>query len=93
MTQPREAALEREKDKHVPAWVDKARLMLETCHSERGIDLWVQQEVIPPGRMRGGKLMWKWSEVDACLDRGATEGQSIEEQVRQRTRDMMGRRA
>lgn len=88
MTAPRPETIEREKDKHVPAWVDKATLCRETCHSDRGIDLWVQQGVIPPGRMRGGKLMWRWSEVDGWLDRGSPEGQSVEDQIRQRARDV-----
>lgn len=91
MTAPSPATLEREKDK-VPAWVDKARLCFEICLSEGGVDLWVRQQILPPGRMRGGKLMWKWSEVDACLDRGAAQEQSVEDQVKQRTRDIMARK-
>jgi hypothetical protein len=82
VTQPSPATIEREK----PTWVDKARLCFEISQSDRGVDLWVQQGIIPPGRMRGGKLIWRLSEVNACLDRGTPEGQSVEDQVRQRAR-------
>lgn len=70
MTAPSPATIEREKDKHIPAWVDRKRLMLETCRSDEGIDDLVRNRVIPPGKMRGGKLMWKWETVDAWLEHG-----------------------
>jgi hypothetical protein len=69
-----------------PPWQDKATLGEHISLSERGVDLWVQQGLLPPGRMRGGKLMWRWSEVDERLDRGKPEAQSVEEQVQQRAR-------
>jgi len=79
---------EREPTKVPPAWVDKATLGREICLSDRGIDQWVRDGIIPPGRMRGGKLMWRWSEVDRYLDRGGPDVQalSVEDQVRQRAR-------
>lgn len=67
MTQP---------SKHIPAWIDRKRLMLETCRSDEGIDDWVRNSVIPPGRMRGGKLMWKWERVDAWLEHGGDPDQT-----------------
>ena len=72
----------------VPAWIDKATLAHEICLSDRGIDQWVRDGVIPPGRMRGGKLMWRWSEVDRCLDQGGfgVQALSVEDQVKQRAR-------
>jgi predicted DNA-binding transcriptional regulator AlpA len=57
----------------VPAWVDKATLCRETCLSERTVDAWVLQGLLPPGRPRGGKTMWRWSEIDEWLDRGGPE--------------------
>jgi hypothetical protein len=72
-----------------PTWVDKARLCFEIGQSDRGVDLWVQHRVIPPGRLRGGKLIWRLSEVNEWLARGELQEQSIEDQVRQRTRAML----
>jgi hypothetical protein len=38
--------------------------------SDRTVDAWVRQGLLPPPRLRGGKLMWRWSEVDQYLDHG-----------------------
>lgn len=57
---------------HVPPWQDKATLSENICMSERGIDAWVEQGILPPPRKRGGKLMWKWDEVDEYLTNGGS---------------------
>jgi hypothetical protein len=75
----------------VPTWVDMARLCFETCLSERTVDDWVRQGLLPAGRLRGGKLMWRWSEVDEWIERGGPE-QSIEDGIRERTRAIMEQR-
>jgi len=36
------------------------------------VDNWVSQGILPPPRKRGGKLMWKWEEVDAWLANGGS---------------------
>lgn len=61
---------------HIPAWVDRARLMKETCRSDEGINALVRDGLIPPGKMRGGKLMWKWEKVDAWLEHGGDPAQA-----------------
>ncbi len=76
MTAPSPETLERERDKHIPAWVDRRRLMRETCRSDEGIDAWIRSGVIPPGKMRGGKLLWKWETVDAWLEHGGDPAQT-----------------
>jgi predicted DNA-binding transcriptional regulator AlpA len=77
----------------VPAWVDKATLCRETCLSERCVDNWVRDGRLPPARHRGGKLMWRWAEVDRYLDVGGPSVQnlSVEDQVRQRARALRER--
>jgi hypothetical protein len=75
-------------ERRPPIWVDKATLCWETCLSERCVDNWVRVGLLPPARHRGGKLMWRWSEVDRYLDAGGPNVQtlSVEDQIRQRAR-------
>ncbi len=54
----------------IPAWVDMNRLCQETCTCPNTIDNWVAKGILPPGKKRGGKLMWKWAEVDRWLENG-----------------------
>ena len=53
-----------------PPWQDLATLCANICVSERTVDAWVADGILPPPRKRGGKLMWKWSEVDDRLTNG-----------------------
>jgi excisionase family DNA binding protein len=54
----------------VPAYLDIDRMCTELCISERTVDAWVRQGVLPSPRMRGGKRLWKWIEVERYLDDG-----------------------
>jgi hypothetical protein len=54
----------------VPAYVDAARLCQELCICERTAEAWARQGILPAPRMRGGKRLWKWKEVEAYLDDG-----------------------
>lgn len=56
-----------------PPWQDVSTLCAHLCISEGTVDNWVRQGILPPARLRGGKRMWKWSEVDAMLDHGPNE--------------------
>lgn len=58
---------------HIPAWVDMERLCHETCLSDRTVDAWVREGRLPAPKVRGRKLMWRWKEVDAYLERGGPE--------------------
>lgn len=70
-----------------PPWMDGATLARHICVSSTTIDNWVAQGILPPPRKRGGKLMWKWQEVDERLTLG-TEGQpeTLAERIRNGTR-------
>jgi len=57
-------------DQFTPPWLDKAMLCRSICASDTTVDNWVAQGILPPPRKRGGKLMWKWSEVDERLTLG-----------------------
>lgn len=59
-----------ERSDWVPPWQDMATLCANICVSERTVDAWVAQSILPPPRKRGGKLMWKWAEVDEWLTNG-----------------------
>lgn len=56
-----------------PPWVDAPTLAKLICCSVDTIDKWVDQRILPPAVHRGGKRLWKWSEVDAWLTNGAGE--------------------
>jgi hypothetical protein len=73
---------------HVPAWVDISKLCEEICACPNTVAAWVEQGILPPARMRGGKRLWKWSEVDAYLTNGAPSGSldEIAERIRNGTR-------
>ena len=53
-----------------PPWMDTVTLAEHICVSTNTIDNWVVQGVLPPPRKRGGKLMWRWAEVDERLANG-----------------------
>jgi predicted site-specific integrase-resolvase len=54
----------------VPAYLDIGRLCEELSISERTADAWVRQGILPAPRARGGKRLWKWTEVESYLDDG-----------------------
>jgi hypothetical protein len=47
--------------------MDKATLGKHICLSDRAIDAWVKSGELPPGQLHGGKLMWRWADVDKHL--------------------------
>jgi predicted DNA-binding transcriptional regulator AlpA len=51
----------------IPPWQDAPTLCRHLCISETTLDTWVRQGILPPARPRGGKRMWKWSEVDQLM--------------------------
>jgi predicted DNA-binding transcriptional regulator AlpA len=53
-----------------PPWMDTPTLAAHISVSVETIPNWVAAGILPPPRKRGGKLMWKWSEVDAWLSDG-----------------------
>src|SRR5262245_24334602 len=54
-----------------PPWMDTATLCAHICAAPNTVDNWVASGILPPPRKRGGKLMWKWAEVDQYLTNGA----------------------
>lgn len=79
MTAPSSATIEREK---VPEWVDMARLCFETCLSDTTVDAWVKLRRLPAPKKRGGKLMWRWREVDDWLENGSPDAQPTQDNDR-----------
>jgi hypothetical protein len=53
-----------------PPWQDTMTLAQHICVSPSTIENWVAAGILPPPRKRGGKLMWRWSEVDTRLAEG-----------------------
>lgn len=70
----------------IPPWMDMPTLCKHICASSTTVDNWVAQGILPPPRKRGGKLLWKWSEVDERLTNGKPVEQTDIERVRDGTR-------
>lgn len=71
----------------IPPWMDAPTLCKHICVSATTVDNWVNQGILPQPRKRGGKLMWKWSEVDAYLTDGAENSPDAEaERIRNGTK-------
>ena len=61
-----------------PPWQDMATLCQHICAAPNTVDKWVLDGILPPPRKRGGKLMWKWSEVDEYLSDGGARSPDAE---------------
>ena len=77
-----------------PPWMDISTLCAHICVSAPTVDAWVRQGLLPPPRLVGGKRMWKWKDVDRCLEGepdsvAASPGSDIE-RVRNATRQAAG---
>lgn len=51
-----------------PPWQDAPTLCKHLCISDRTLDAWVRQGLLPAAREKGGKRMWKWSEVESFME-------------------------
>lgn len=64
------------KTEFIPPWQDTPTLCKNICATPNTVTAWVSERILPPPRKRGGKLMWKWSEVDEWLTVGPPQGTS-----------------
>lgn len=73
-----------------PPWQDISTLAAHICVSTTTVENWVAQGLLPPGRLRGGKRLWKWAEVEQWLEAGGPSvAQSVDtlaERIRNGTR-------
>ena len=63
----------------VPPYQDIAHLTENLCISESTVDSWVKQGILPPPRNKGGKRLWKWTEVEQYLD--GVEGVGLHQEM------------
>lgn len=73
-------------EQFIPPWMDMQTLCAHICATPNTVEAWVAKGILPPARKRGGKLMWKWSEVDALLTEGQAVGASRAEEITNATR-------
>lgn len=66
-----------------PPWLDIAGLCQHFPLSETSVDTYIRQHGFPPARMRAGKRVWKYEEVDAWYtgDDSIVPGQGLAEKV------------
>lgn len=71
----------------IPPYQDIGTLTENLCISERTVDAWVKQGLLPPPVTKGGKRLWKWSQVEQYLDGPSVAGPEAElEDIRNETR-------
>lgn len=71
----------------VPPWLDMELMCLCLPYTPNTVDKLVDEGVLPPPRKRGGKLVWKWSEVDERLTSGSARSPDAQaEGIRNATR-------
>ena len=69
-----------------PPYQDAATLAGNLCVHPDTVDNWVEKGILPPAKVvRGGKRLWKWSEVEAWLDQPKELVRQIED-IRENTR-------
>lgn len=74
-----------------PPWMDMPTLCAHICATPNTVELWATRGILPPARKRGGKLMWRWAEVDRYLTDGAAGGSPDKQadEIRENTRKAM----
>ena len=71
----------------IPPYQDMLTLKQNLCLSERTIDVYVKEGRLPPPKNKGGKRLWKWSEVEAYIDgNGDTVASAELEDIRNETK-------
>jgi len=78
----------------IPPWLDMDMMCLCLPISSNTVDKWVKDGLLPPPRLKGGKQMWKWSEVDEYLTSGGAQSLDPEaERIKNATRRAIENRA
>lgn len=91
MTAPSVTADMRERDDaklpYPPPWQDISTLCKHICLSHATVEHWVKQGLLPPPKLRGGKRMWKWKDVDRYLEEGGPNVAPSADTEAERVRD------
>jgi predicted DNA-binding transcriptional regulator AlpA len=69
-----------------PPWQHKETLAAHLSVSANTVVNWAAQGKLPPPRKIGGKVMWKWSEVDEKLTLGREGPDTLAERTPNGTR-------
>jgi predicted site-specific integrase-resolvase len=69
-----------------PPWQDKETLAAHLSVSANTVENWSAQGKLPAPRKIGGKVMWKWSEVDERLTLVGEGPDTLAEKIRNGTR-------
>jgi predicted site-specific integrase-resolvase len=69
-----------------PPWQDIATLCAHLCISPTTVEVWVKRGFLPPPKLRGGKRLWKWKDVEKCLEDDAVTGSSSADEEADRIR-------
>ena len=59
-------------NERVPEYVRRRRAAAELCMSDDTFDKYVRAGILPSPKRRGKLTRWKWLEIVAVLDGGAT---------------------
>jgi excisionase family DNA binding protein len=64
-----------------PPYQDIATLSEHTTLAPRTIEMWVKEGKLPPPRVRGGKRLWKWTDVERYLDGDGDAVPALDDQL------------
>jgi excisionase family DNA binding protein len=64
-----------------PPYQDIATLSAHTTLAVRTIEIWVREGKLPAPKVRGGKRLWKWKEVEQYLDGDSYKVPSYEDEI------------
>lgn len=73
-----------------PSYMDIRRVSFETSYSESTIENLLKKGKFPRPKIKCGKRVWKWIEVEAFMDREDDEPLSDAERITQAGRRLFG---
>jgi excisionase family DNA binding protein len=78
-----------------PPWQDIGTLCAHLCISPTTVEIWVKRGFLPAPKLKGGKRLWKWTEVEKHLEddggNGSSSPDELAEGIRNATRQAASR--
>jgi excisionase family DNA binding protein len=69
-----------------PPWQDIGTLCAHLCISPTTVETWVKRGFLPAPKLKGGKRLWKWTEVEKHLEADGGNGSSSPDEEAEKIR-------